>query len=69
MTTQTNRSSAIEDFRQEIARLRQLQNEALKIASYVGMTQEEGAAYDSRHSRIMTLTAQLRALQSAPENS
>ncbi|HEV3511920.1 MAG TPA: hypothetical protein VGS05_09480 [Candidatus Sulfotelmatobacter sp.] len=64
-----NPASEIETLMQEIAKLRHLQHEALKIASYVGMTRQEGAEYDARHSRIMTLTAQLRGLQTAQQNN
>jgi hypothetical protein len=33
------------------------------------MTQKEGAEYDARHNKILTLTEQLRALQSAPDKN
>jgi hypothetical protein len=64
-----NPITEIENLRQEIAELKELQNEALRTAVFVGMSREEAREYDARHARIVALTAQLRALPPARENS
>jgi len=65
----TNPTSEIENLRQEIAQLKELQNEALRTAVFVGMSREEAGEYDARHARIVALTAQLRALPPVQQNS
>ena len=51
--------------RQEIEKLTQEQSEALKTATFVGMTAEEAKIYDARRRRITELVEQLRALQNS----
>jgi len=61
-----NYETEIQLLQHEIAKLRQMQSEALKSAMFLGMSQAEYAEYDERHARIMSLTAKLRALQPPP---
>lgn len=51
--------------RQEIEKLTQEQSEALKTATFVGMTAEEAKIYDARRRRITELVEQLRGLRNA----
>lgn len=62
----TSYETEIQLLQQEIAKLRQVQTEALNSAAFLGMSQAECAEYDERHARITSLTAKLRALQPAP---
>jgi hypothetical protein len=61
-----NFTKMIEEIKQEIDRLRTEQNEALKSATYVGMTAEEAHRHDARRDRITRLLQQLQQLQQAP---
>jgi hypothetical protein len=49
--------------RQEIEKLTQEQSEALKTATFVGMTAEEAKIYDARRRRITDLVEELRGLR------
>ena len=54
---------ALQGIRNEIERLTQEQNEALKTATFVGMTSAEAKDYDARRRRITELVQQLRPQQ------
>ena len=60
-------SPHLENLQEEISRLTQQQESALKMAVYVGMTQKEAADYDRRHSDIKALIQQLRTLKEKRE--
>ena len=49
--------------KQEIERLIQEQNEALRSAAFIGISAEEAKAQDERRRRISELTRQLRQMQ------
>ena len=57
----------LEHLRNEINRLTQQQENALRMAVYVGMTEKESAGYDRRHSDIKALVQQMRTLREKPE--
>jgi len=52
--------------KQEIERLTREQSEALKSATFVGMTPNEAKEYDDRRKKITCLVEQLRLLKDAP---
>jgi len=52
--------------KQEIEKLSKEQIDAMKAATYVGMTPDEAKAYDLRRQRITALTHELRLLEQAP---
>ncbi len=56
--------NTIEELKREIESLCQTQNEALKTATFVGMTPEVARRYDERRQRINRLSEQLRLLNS-----
>ena len=56
----------LEQLKEEISRLTQEQENALRMAVYVGMTESEAADYDRRHSDIKALIQQLRTLIERP---
>jgi hypothetical protein len=56
---------AVQRLRQEIEKLTQEQNEALKTATFVGMTAAEAKIYDARRQRITELVEQLRVLRNS----
>jgi Na+/phosphate symporter len=60
-------SRHLQNLKQEISRLTQQQENALRMAVYVGMTEKEAAEYDRRHSSINALIQQLRSLIEKPE--
>lgn len=60
-----NSTKIIEEIKREIDRLRTDQDEALKSATYVGMTAEEALRHDARRDRIAQLSRQLQQLQQA----
>ena len=55
---------AVERIRQEIEKLTEEQNEALKTATFVGMTASEAKIYDARRQRITELVERLEFLRS-----
>jgi len=61
-------SSRLEQLKEEISRLTQQQENALRIAVYVGMSEREADEYDRRHSNINALIQQLRGLLGKPES-
>jgi hypothetical protein len=60
-----NTLDAIHRVKQEIDRLGEQQSEALKNATYVGMTAEEARQYDARRQQITKLVEELRLLKNA----
>lgn len=56
---------AIHRLKQEIDRLSQEQSDALKSATYVGMTPDEAKEYDARRQKITQLVQELSLLQKA----
>lgn len=58
---------AVQCIRQEIEKLNQEQSEALKTATFVGMTASEAKIYDARRQRITELVEQLRVLRGSRE--
>ena len=57
--------SAVHQLKQEIDRLTEEQTEALKSATYVGITAEEAQEYDERRKNITRLVKQLALLEKA----
>jgi hypothetical protein len=57
----------IQGIRQEIENLRQELSDALKTATYVGMTAEEAKTYDERRQRLTALVERLRELDCKEE--
>ena len=57
--------SAVHELKQEIDRLTEEQAEALKSATYLGMTAEEAQEYDERRKNITRLIQQLAMLEKA----
>jgi hypothetical protein len=53
--------------RQEIDNLKQQLDDALKNATFVGMTPDEAKTYDARRQRLTFLTEQLRQMQPCKE--
>ena len=60
-----NTVEAIHRIKQEIDKLSEQQSEALKTATYVGMTAEEARQYDGRRQQITKLVEELRLLKNA----
>lgn len=60
-----NTVDACQQVKQEIERLTRKQSEALKTATFVGMTPDEAKEYDDRRQQITRLVEQLRSLQNA----
>lgn len=57
--------NACQKIKAEIERLTREQTEALKAATFVGMTAEEARAHDERRQTITRLTQELRELKPA----
>ena len=55
----------VQRLRNEIENLTHEQNEALKTATFVGMTAAEAKIYDARRRRITELVEKLRGLQNS----
>ena len=55
----------VQHLRDEIEKLTQEQSEALKTATFVGMTAAEAKIYDARRRRITELVEKLRGLQNS----
>ena len=55
----------VQRLRNEIENLTHEQNEALKTATFVGMTAVEAKIYDARRRRITELVEKLRGLQNS----
>lgn len=58
----TSTVELIHGIKSEIDRLSQCQAEALKTATYLGMTPDEATEYDERRERIAELVHQLQLL-------
>lgn len=58
--------AAIQRLQQEIDSLGQQQAEALKTATFVGMTSDEATEYDERGEKITELIRQLKLLRKGP---
>jgi hypothetical protein len=58
--------AAIDRLKQEIERLTEQQSEALKTATYVGMTAAEARSYDARRQQITKLVEELTTLKESP---
>ena len=56
---------AIHRLKQEIDQLSEQQSEALKSATYLGMTPDEAKEYDARRQKITQLVQELSLLQKA----
>jgi lipid II:glycine glycyltransferase (peptidoglycan interpeptide bridge formation enzyme) len=65
----SNPIEAIPQLKQEIDRLCQEQAEALKKATYVGMTLEEARVHDERRKKITQLSQQLLFLQTTKSSA
>ena len=59
----SNSVDALQRIRQEIESLTSEQSEALKTATYVGMTKAEAQTYDARRKRITELVERLRLFE------
>ena len=57
------RRQAIHRLKEEIDKLTEQQTEALKMATYLGMTAEEAAEYDERRDRILQYVQDLKTLE------
>jgi hypothetical protein len=62
---QLRASELIARLKRDIEQLTLEQTEALKSATYIGMTPEEARRHDQRRDKITRLTQQLRQLQQA----
>jgi len=56
-------TEAIHRLKEEIDKLTEQQTEALKMATYVGMTPDEATEYDQRRARIMQYVQDLKTLE------
>ena len=65
MAGQQEDQEAIAKLRERIQRLTDEQTQALKHATYVGMTAEEAKAYDARRATITRLLQELADLKKA----
>jgi hypothetical protein len=62
---QLKAAELIDRLKRQIEQLTLEQTDALKSATYVGMTPEEARQHDERREKITQLTQQLRQLQQA----
>jgi hypothetical protein len=60
---QSSTTDAIHKLKLEIDHLTQLQTDAIKSATFVGMTPDEAKEYDARRENIFKLVQQLQALE------
>ena len=65
MPDPSNTVEAVHRVKQEIDKLTEEQVEALKQATFVGMTPDEAKEYDERRKRITVLVQQLATLEKA----
>lgn len=56
-------AETIHRLKQEIDKLTEQQTEALKMATYVGMTPDEAAEYDERRGKILQYVQDLKILE------
>jgi hypothetical protein len=63
----SNSVDMVERIRREIETLRKELSDALKTATFVGMTAEEAKAYDARRKQLTALVEQLSATKHATE--
>ena len=61
-------ATAVHRLKQEIDRLSEQQSEALKMATFFGMTSHEAKEYDARRTQITRLVRELRMLE-GPQGS
>jgi hypothetical protein len=59
----TSTIEAVHNIKQEIDRLTEIQTNALKIATFGGMTSEEAQDYDNRRTQILNLVHRLETLE------
>ena len=59
----TSTTETVHKIKQEIDRLTELQSEALKNATFVGMTPDEAKEYDNRRTQILNLVHRLETLE------
>lgn len=59
----TSTTEAVHALKTEIDRLTNLQSDALKQATFVGMTPDEAKDYDARRDQILGLVQQLATLE------
>ena len=59
----TSTTDTVHKIKEEIDRLTELQSDALKNATFVGMTPEEAQEYDSRRTQILNLVNRLETLE------
>lgn len=62
-----NSVDALQRIKHEIERLTSQQSEALKTATFVGMTAAEAETYDARRTRISELVERLRLLEACKQ--
>jgi len=55
---------AVKRLHTELQRLTEEQDDAIKTATYIGMTPDEAKAYDGLRTTVLNLTEQLRQLES-----
>ena len=60
---QSSTTDAIHKLKLEIDHLTQLQTDAIKSATFVGMTPDEAKEYDARRENIFKLVQQLQTLE------
>ena len=63
MTPQKKSSDRVQTLRNERATLTQDQAEAMRRATYVGMTADEAKAFEARRARLEALSSQLADLE------
>jgi hypothetical protein len=56
---------AVQQLKREIDRLTQVQADALKSATFIGMTPDEAKEYDERRQKIRELVKELALLEKA----
>jgi hypothetical protein len=56
---------AVQQLKREIDRLTQVQADALKSATFIGMTPDEAKEYDERRQKITELVKELALLEKA----
>lgn len=60
---QSETTEAVHRIKEEIDKLTEQQSEAIKTATYVGMTTDEAKEYDERRDRILKLVRDLATLE------
>ncbi len=57
--------ATVHNLKEEIDRLTEEQTEAMKSATFIGLTTDEAKEYEDRRSKILQLVDQLRMLEEA----